>query len=218
MDTTSTAISRVLYILACHQEAQEKLRKELRECKAEIGGQLSYNELDSLPYLDAVCRETLRLYPPVSTLSRTTRKDVILPFSNPIRGVDGREMTEVLVPKDTNVIISIIGANRNPAMWGPDAEEWKPERWMSALPEEVAKAHMPGVYSHLMTFLGGSRACIGFKFAQLELKAVLSVIVDKFNVELSDKEIQWAMASITAPYVVGDNSGKPKLPLKFSFA
>lgn len=60
MDTTSGALSRLLYMLAQHQDVQEKLRAEIKEARAH-GGDLDYNGLDSLPYLDAVIRETLRL-------------------------------------------------------------------------------------------------------------------------------------------------------------
>ncbi len=47
------------------------------------------------------------------------------------------------------VLLDIIGANCNKAVWGDDADEWKPERWLAPLPDTVINAHMPGVYSHL---------------------------------------------------------------------
>lgn len=114
----------------------------------------------NLPYLDAVCRETLRLYPPVSQLARTTRSPVIMPLRWPIIGKDGEEMREITIPEGTDVMISVFGANRDKAVWGPDAEEWKPERWMEPLPRSVGDAHLPGVYASMMTFLGGGRACM----------------------------------------------------------
>jgi hypothetical protein len=77
------------------------------------------------------------------------RKDAVLPFSTPITGIDGRVMNEIVVPKDTTVIISIINCNRDPALWGPDSYEWKPERWLSPLPATVSEAPVPGIYSHL---------------------------------------------------------------------
>ena len=61
MDTTSNALSSILHILSIHPEVQEKLRKEIREARKEYGGDLDYDRLTSLPYLEAVCRETLRL-------------------------------------------------------------------------------------------------------------------------------------------------------------
>jgi len=79
----------------------------------------------------------------------SAREDAIVPLLTPITGVDGREMHEIVVPKGTTIIISIINCNRDPALWGPDSYEWKPERWLSPLPETITKAPVPGVYSHL---------------------------------------------------------------------
>ena len=69
MDTTSNALSRTLQILAQHPEAQAKLRAEILEAR---NGEptIDYENLVKLPYLDAVCRETRRLYSPVHTLVR----------------------------------------------------------------------------------------------------------------------------------------------------
>ncbi len=56
------AISRTLWVLAQHQDAQDKICNEIRNArKGKGGGDLTYDELVNLPYLDAVCRETLRL-------------------------------------------------------------------------------------------------------------------------------------------------------------
>ena len=65
MDTTSNALSRILHILAQNPEAQEKLRAEVTEAMGGDTADISYDDLVKLPYLDAVCRETLRLQPPV---------------------------------------------------------------------------------------------------------------------------------------------------------
>lgn len=63
MDTSSSALSRILYLLAEHQDVQDKLRSELLEAKKNNGGEeLDYDQIVVLPYLDAVCRETLRVY------------------------------------------------------------------------------------------------------------------------------------------------------------
>lgn len=62
MDTTANVLSRTLQLLATHPEVQEKLRQEIFDALEKNGGQdFSYDELISLPLLDAVCRETLRL-------------------------------------------------------------------------------------------------------------------------------------------------------------
>ncbi|KAL1742477.1 cytochrome P450 [Schizophyllum fasciatum] len=216
MDTTSSALVRVLQLLAEHPDVQERLRAEIRSAKKEYGT-LSYDELESLQYLDAVCRETLRM-----SVFFTTGQDVVMPFDTPVKGVNGRSISEVLVPKGTAIIISTMNANRSPAIWGPDAKEWKPERWLAPLPETVASAHMPGAYgryraSNLMTFLGGGRACIGFKFAQLEMKVALSELLDAFQFSPSTKNVQWRMSNIVSAYVEEDPV-RSQLPIVISRA
>ena len=62
MDTTSNALSRMLHILSENPEAQERLRQEISQAYAKRGGEdPNYDELNALPFLDAVCKETLRL-------------------------------------------------------------------------------------------------------------------------------------------------------------
>lgn len=58
-DTTSTALARILHLLALHPEAQYRLREEIKN--ARHGNDIPYDQLVDLPYLDAICRETLRL-------------------------------------------------------------------------------------------------------------------------------------------------------------
>jgi cytochrome P450 len=60
MDTTSNALARILYLLAAHPEVQESLRDELRAVNGQ-SGELGYDQLDALPWLESVVRETLRL-------------------------------------------------------------------------------------------------------------------------------------------------------------
>ncbi|KIK57112.1 hypothetical protein GYMLUDRAFT_247366 [Collybiopsis luxurians FD-317 M1] len=219
MDTTSSAMSRILHLLSKHPEVQDKLRSELIETRRQNGGQdLSYDELVSLPYLDAVCRETLRLHPPVSHVSRIARQDAVVPLSKPVIGLDGAKMHEVAVPKGTSVIVSILNTNRNPDLWGKDANEWKPERWLEPLPTAVTDARIPGVYSHLMTFIGGGRSCIGFKFSQLEMKVVMSILVEKFKFSPSvqDAKMLWQMNVVAAPVIGMDKH--PQLPIRMSLA
>ncbi|KAI0370603.1 cytochrome P450 [Pilatotrama ljubarskyi] len=214
MDTTSNALSLTLWRLAKNPEVQNKLRQEIMEAKrARGGGDIDYDDLVALPYLDAVCRETLRVHVPAPFRFREARQDVILPLSEPVRGRDGRLMHEILVPKDTSVFVGIAASNTNKALWGEDAYEWKPERWLKPLPDAVLDAKIPGVYANLMTFWGGGRACIGFKFSQLEMKVVLAVLISTFTFELTEKPIYWNMAGVQYPSV--DPEGKsPELPMK----
>ncbi|KAF9043341.1 cytochrome P450 [Panaeolus papilionaceus] len=217
-ETTSNGTACTLWLLSKHKDVQAKLRSEIREAIDNAGsGEIPHDELVALPYLDAICRETLRLYAPVWQLLRKPTKDIVLPLSQPIVGVDGREMSEIFVPKGTTVMAGLLASNRNTEIWGPDAFEWKPERWLESLPETVSNAHLPGIYSNLMTFSAGGRSCIGFKFSQLEMKAVLAVLVSRFEFSLS-QDITWCMTNIASPVVAKGNPMDPQLPLMVELA
>lgn len=210
MDTTSSATSRLLWLLSEHQDVQDRLRAEIREAKSRYGHP-NYDELVGLPYLDAVCRETLRLYPPVPSLSRVVKEDAVVPLLKPIRGTDGKDITELFLPKGNTVMISIVGWNRNPDLWGETVLQWRPERWLEGLPQDLIDAKVPGVYSNLMTFLGGSRGCIGFKFAQLELKMILFNLLDRLKFTPSGKEMYWRGGIVTP--AVDLAKMRPELPM-----
>ncbi|KAJ2912873.1 hypothetical protein MD484_g7526, partial [Candolleomyces efflorescens] len=216
MDTSSSALCRIFWLLASHQDVQDKLRAEIREARQNFE-EPNYDQLNALPYLDGIIRETLRLYPPGPVMGRECRKDTMLALSKPIKTADGSYTQEIFVPKDTIIFSSILGSNTNPELWGVDTYEWKPERWFSPVPEKVVEARIPGVYSHLMTFIGGGRACIGFKFSLMEIKVLMYVLVDQFKFTPAKQEIIWTVGGFTTPSV-DRNSVKPEMPIMISRA
>ncbi|TFK81801.1 cytochrome P450 [Polyporus arcularius HHB13444] len=213
MDTTSNALSRILHLLAQNPSVQDKLRTELGAATAGGTADLDYDGLMNLPYLDAVCRETLRVYAPVTATGRMATKDLVLPLSAPVRGRDGRMISELVVQEGTVVIAHFQASNSSKELWGEDAEEWKPGRWLEPLPPALDDARLPGVYSNLMTFSGGVRSCIGFKFSQLEMKVVLAVLLTSFSFELTDKSIVWNSSAVIYP-TMGEESTKPEMLLQ----
>lgn len=73
-----------------------------------------------------------------------------MPLLWPIKTTDGKsEVKSIALPKDTYIIISILNANTSKAIWGDDAEEWKPERWLGRSPNSVAKTPLSGIYSSM---------------------------------------------------------------------
>ena len=72
-----------------------------------------------------------------------------MPLSEPIMGLNGEMMSEIPVPKDTQILVGIRACNRNKALWGDDAEEWKPERWLDRAPNTVADIPLSGIYSSM---------------------------------------------------------------------
>ena len=65
------------------------------------------------------------------------------------------------------LFVPILAANRSQELWGPDAKEFRPERWLASGPPEAVST-IPGVWGNMLTFLGGPRACIGYRFTLIE--------------------------------------------------
>jgi cytochrome P450 len=103
----------------------------------------------------------------------------------------------VAIQKGETVSVPIACINRAEAVWGPDAKEFRPERWLEVVSDEKEKEKgkkggiqwgKPGDayiqvsgYRHLLTFSDGQRACLGRGFALAELKAVLAVLICNYT-------------------------------------
>ncbi|CAE6458178.1 unnamed protein product [Rhizoctonia solani] len=211
-DTTSAALARTLHLLAQYPDVQDQLRAEVREAHGTHGKDLDYDQLNSLKYLDAVCRESLRLWSPAQLTERVAAKDWNLPLRYPVKSKDGRTMiSNLLIKKGTQLYLSLGSVNRDKQTWGDDADQFNPSRWLEPLPDSVNESKIPGVYSNTMTFLGGPRSCIGFKFSQLEMKVVLSSLVSSFRFDLGPEELVWTAAGVVKPHARhGDGTIDPE--------
>ncbi|KAH9885221.1 cytochrome P450 [Cubamyces lactineus] len=178
-ETTSTATMWCLFALSQAPEVQKKLRNELFTLETETP---TMDELNSLPYLDAVVRETLRVHAPVPTTIRVAMKDDVIPVAEPFVNRYGKMQDHIKISKGSPIFIPILALNRSKKFWGDDAFEFKPERWEN--PPE-ATSSIPGVWGHILSFLGGPRACIGYRFSLVEMKALLFMLVRAFEFELA---------------------------------
>ncbi|KAJ8086648.1 hypothetical protein PM082_005471 [Marasmius tenuissimus] len=214
-ETTAGSLSRILHQMAILPDQQERLRKEVSEARVKHGD-LDFDTLMQLPYLDAICKETLRCYPPVDQVYRTSNSQSVIPILYPVRSADGKTTVNyVAVEPKTELIISIISYNRNKLVWGEDAEEWNPERWLEPTRKSVVDAKLPAQYANMMTFTLGGKSCIGYKFAEMEMKLILTMLMERFEFSVSPKEpIFWAMGGSITPIIKGSNKIEPTLPLK----
>nr|AJP77023.1 inducible nitric oxide synthase-like protein [Inonotus obliquus] len=170
-ETTSGMLTFATYYLLKNPSCLQKLREELDEV---LGSEdPSLEDLGKLPYLTAVLREALRLWPTVPARSVIPKQDFIL------IGGDGDPMNprnkRYAINKDQIIFVHALTAHRDPLVWGDDAEEFRPERMLDGRFEALPKhAWQP--------FSFGLRACIGRSFAWQEAMLVLASVFSKFDV------------------------------------
>ncbi|CAB3235555.1 unnamed protein product [Arctia plantaginis] len=159
-DTSAVGSSFVTLMFARHPDVQEKVLEELQQVFGESDRPVSSKDLPRLKYLDAVIKETLRLYPPVPVTTRKIEKEIILPSG--IKLIPG-----------TGALMNIWAIHRNPRHWGDDAEQFRPERFLDS-PLKHPAAFMP--FSH------GPRNCVGYQFAMTSMKTVLSSVLRRYKI------------------------------------
>ncbi|TBU24977.1 cytochrome P450 [Dichomitus squalens] len=177
-ETTSTAASWTLFALTKQPALQRKLRDELFTMETDAP---TMEELNALPYLDQVIHETLRLHAPVIMTTREAQHDDVIPVSQPYTDERGKVQHNIGVAAKNRIFIPILALHTSKQIWGDDALEFKPERWDNP-PEAIA--NMPGIWGHLLTFLAGPHACIGYRFSLVELKALIFTLIRNFEFEL----------------------------------
>ncbi|NXW20778.1 CP4V2 protein, partial [Circaetus pectoralis] len=164
-DTTAAAMNWALYLLGHNPEAQKKVHRELDEVFGNTERPVTMDDLKKLRYLECVVKEALRLFPSVPLFARALREDCC------IKGYQ--------VPKGTNVLVITYALHRDPESF-PDPEEFRPERFFP----ENCKGRHPYAY---VPFSAGPRNCIGQRFAQMEEKALLALILRRFWVDSCQK-------------------------------
>ncbi|KAL0061738.1 hypothetical protein AAF712_011411 [Marasmius tenuissimus] len=211
-ETTASTLNWVLYELSYNPEWQEKLFQEIQDIRgrARKDGSLTVEDLESMPVLNAVIKETLRFHPIFPFLVREAETDDIIPLEIPITDTSGLVLKEIPVIKGQRVNINIFEYNRLKPVWGEDADVWNPDRFL-----ESTRPTTLGVFANLLTFSGGIRACIGWRFAVLELQVVAAALVEAFKFSAVEGiEIDQVAVGPVGPMVKGKWGAGKQLPLK----
>ncbi|ORY55506.1 cytochrome P450 78A3 [Pseudomassariella vexata] len=166
-DTTATGLAWTLHLLSTHPVSQSRLREEVREHMPFLFNKdtrfdpdlILHADADRLPFLDNVCRESLRYIPPIPMTVR--------------QAVDEDMLGAYKIPSGTVVYIIANAINRMPMYWGDDADQFNPDRW-----DDLPKTFTTNAY---MSFLQGPRGCIGKKFAETEMKILLCCLLSVFE-------------------------------------
>ena len=163
-ETTANALTWCWYLLSLHPES-------LRRLRAEASGVLNgrpagFADLPALKYSRMVFDETLRLFPPLWTFSRTAMADDVI--------------AGIKVPAGTNVMLNMFAVHRRPELWD-NPEGFDPARFD---PEAQDSARRSGQRFAYFPFSDGPRSCLGERFAVLESMIAISGIVQRFDLQL----------------------------------
>ncbi|VIO98703.1 Uncharacterized protein BM_BM8635 [Brugia malayi] len=158
-DTTSTSMNWFLHLMGTNPEIQAKVQKEVDEVLGEENRSVTYEDLGQLRFLEACIKETLRLFPSVPMQARQLTK--------------ATKIGNKILPRGTSVMIIASMIHRDPRYW-PDPEAFKPERFIDNQPRHP--------FSYI-PFSAGPRNCIGQRFALMEEKCILALLMRNLKVK-----------------------------------
>ncbi len=160
-ETSSNALSWLLYLLSSRPDCLAKVREEF---DAVLGDRpLSFGDAMKFPFATQVIQEALRLYPPFWIVDRMAVAD--------------DRVGDLVIPSGSTVIVYVYGAHHAGRYW-QDPESFDPERFV----KENEKQRTPFTY---LPFGAGPRGCIGGNYAMLQILMILSVILRRYDFELT---------------------------------
>ncbi|KAL8661661.1 MAG: hypothetical protein Q9168_008363 [Polycauliona sp. 1 TL-2023] len=189
-ETTASALTWAVYLLAKNPHIQNRLREEVQSHLPHpldnSDAVVTSEEIEKMPYLNSICREVLRLFPPVAVTIRVAVRDTTI--------------CGQYIPEGTTLMIPPWAVNGNTELWGSDAAEFKPERWQRSTDGHSIESVSTNY--QFLTFLHGPRSCIGQTFAMGEFQCLVAAWVGAFETELQDPGF--------VPVIKGGITAKPK--------
>ncbi|EME80782.1 uncharacterized protein MYCFIDRAFT_140424 [Pseudocercospora fijiensis CIRAD86] len=169
-DTTATLLTHLFFNLAREPEVWSKLLAEIDELNGELP---SYEKLRDMKYLRYCTQETLRLHPPVPMLSKAASRDTTIPHGG---GPDG--LQPLFLAQGDNFFYSTYALQRSEAIYGKDANIFRPERW--------SDANLRPFWAYI-PFGGGQRVCLGQQYALAETYYVTVRMMQTFR-KIEDRD------------------------------
>ncbi|MEO7109192.1 MAG: cytochrome P450, partial [Polyangiaceae bacterium] len=172
-ETTANALAFAVMLLGDHPDVDARAYAEIE--KALNGKSPTAEDVPKLPFLEAIVKETMRLYPPAHIIGREATRDVTL--------------GNWKIPRGASVLMSPYALHRSPEYW-PDPHAFRPERWLDGSADRVPKnAYLP--------FGGGARVCIGNHFAMMESLLVLATLLPHARFERASADPVELQVAIT---------------------
>ena len=160
-ETSSNGLSWLLYLLSLHPECLERVRQEFDSVLGDAP--LNHADVPKFEFTTQVIQEGLRLYPPFWMIDREAIAD--------------DRVGDIEIPRGSTVIVYVYGAHHAPRYWD-NPESFDPERFIKG----SEKLRTPFTY---LPFGGGPRVCIGNQYAMLQILMILSVVLRKYDFELT---------------------------------
>jgi cytochrome P450 len=168
-ETTAHTLTFCFGLLALHPHEQDKLYRNIMSVIPD-GRIPPYEEMPKFTQSLAVFYETLRMYPPVPIIPKMAAEDTMLVTAN-----TAGDKVQVPIPRGTKVNISTPGLHYNPKYWS-EPEQFKPDRFLGAWPKDA-----------FAPFSVGARACLGRKFFETEGLAILTILLSRYSIDLTDE-------------------------------
>ncbi|KZP21731.1 cytochrome P450 [Athelia psychrophila] len=177
-DTTAATLTFTVYLLATNPAALTRLREEVLT-KVGSSARPTYDNIRDMKYLRAVINETLRLFPAVPFDVRETVHETTWPSSDP-------NQKPLYIPAKARTAYSVFAMHRRPELWGPDALEFDPDRFL----DERVKKYLTKNPFAFLPFNAGPRICLGQQFAYNEMSFMLIRLLQNFDSFALDSEAQ----------------------------
>ncbi|XP_012057973.1 PREDICTED: probable cytochrome P450 6a14 [Atta cephalotes] len=169
-ETSSSIMSFIGFHLAQYPDVQEKLREEVTSVLNRYGGEITYEGLKDMTYMDQVFNETMRIMPAGALMKKRCTEEFEL------KGSDG---VVCRVQPGMEILIPLQALHTDPQYW-ENPEEYDPERFNSDRKHNIERFTF-------LPFGEGPRICVGMRMAQLQIKAGLTMILRKYRMELSSR-------------------------------
>lgn len=165
-DTTAIAMRTIMFNVIKHPEIYDTLCREI--CEARLTLPITYASASTLPYLDAVIKEALRIHPPTGIMYGRT----VPP--------EGATVCGKFIPAGTEVGISPWVLHYDPELF-PDPEKFQPERWLTTDPDLLAQRKRS-----IFAFSAGSHTCLGKHISLMEITKLVASLLMQYDIALVD--------------------------------
>ncbi|KAJ7227719.1 cytochrome P450 [Mycena haematopus] len=168
-DTTMHVMTMVIYFVSIHPDVCARLREEVL---THVGPSRrpTYDDIKDMKYLRAVINESMRLYPSVPFNVKESIEATTWPSPDP-------NEKPIYIPAGAKVPYSAMIMHRRPDLWGPDADQFSPDRFL----DERLKKYLLNNPFQFLPFNAGPRICLGQQFAYNEMSFMIIRLLQSFE-------------------------------------